>query len=91
MQLEALPSMLREALGADEPDPREKFSPLDELIAEVLDEGQALTAEQLAQHLETHLDHITTAAGVRDRFRSTRPLRAAGYHRTPEGYTAPRA
>ena len=91
LPLEALPAMLREALGELEPDPRERFSELDELIAEILDDGNPRTADQVAQALERDLDHITSAAGVRDRFRSSRPLRAAGYTRTQAGYMRPSA
>jgi len=83
--------IFRAALGEPEQDPRKKFSELDELIAEVLDRGKEHTAEQLAQILDTEFDHITSAAGVRDRFRTTRPLRAAGYKRGLEGYKAPGA
>lgn len=89
MPAEILPAMLREALQVEDPDPRERFSELDELIAEVVDQHGPVNAAEIARILDDQHAHITSDAGVRDRFRSSRPLRAAGYTSTKDGYSAP--
>lgn len=89
MPAEILPSMLRDALQVGEPDPREKFTELDKLIAKVVDMHGPVQAAEIARILERDYGHITTAAGVRDRFRATRPLRAAGYISQKDGYVSP--
>lgn len=86
MPLWAVPSAVLRALGEGEPDPRDRFSELDRLIASVVDEHGPVQAGEIARLLEDDCDHITTDAGVRDRFRTGRPLVLAGYRRTKIGY-----
>lgn len=91
MPVEVFPEQLRAALGVDEPDPRERFSELDRLIASVVDEHGPVNAGEIARIIEDEHDHITTDKGVRDRFGNSMPLKLAGYRSTRSGYTSPDA
>lgn len=88
MPVEVFPEQLRAALGLDEPDPRERFTPLDTLIARVVDDHGPVQASEIARLLEDEHEHITDAGSIRKRFMKDMPLKAAGYLSTPRGYTA---
>lgn len=81
---------VRLALAGKSCDPRERFSELDRLIADVLDEIGHGTAKRIAYLIEHDHDGIADAGSVRARFLKDLPLRAAGYtSRHGVGYSAP--
>lgn len=80
---------VRLALAGKSADPRERFSELDNYIAEVIDDHGPGNAAEIAARVEADHDHITNPAGIRDRFRKGRPLRVAGYRTTSDGYDVP--
>jgi hypothetical protein len=79
----------RLALAGRSLDPRERFSELDNYIADAIADHGPGTAAEIAARVKSDHDHITNPAGVRDRFRKGRPLRDAGYTTTGDGYAAP--
>ena len=82
-------TLFRQALGESAPDPRERFSDLDHLIAEVLDGNGPLTAGQIRARLDTEHDHVVSEdSSIRRRFGRGMPLRDAGYTSTPRGYAS---
>lgn len=80
---------VRLALAGRSLDPRERFSELDNYIADAIADHGPGTAAEIAARVKSDHDHITNPAGVRDRFRKGRPLRDAGYTTTGDGYAAP--
>ena len=89
MPAEILPAMLRDALKVEEPDPRELFTPLDKLIAAVVDEHGPVQAAEIVVLLEKEHGRITSEKVVHDRFGNKNNLKAAGYTRGENGYCSP--